>query len=238
MTDYVTSCTMKIDHLIADVVCIFVYFLILMWATLCWCWWWLWEIKITVYLAALSPCPGHPHWPRSYHWTPSPQSFHLPMCVATGSPLSWSHHLSPHWGQGDIHEVTCWSSLTQRRRSIVWTWSLWKMELLLLYSRLYRYRGALLTKSVTLKFSQGTVCCSNWQSIGTDEVTFNHVAKTWMGLPEEPSSRCRTIYLMVVSGLRSTQLHFLEGLRFSWHLWPALSSESQWALCSCDDEEE
>ena len=132
MTDYVTSCTMKIDHLIADVVCIFVYFLILMWATLCWCWWWLWEIKITVYLTALPPCPGHPHWPGSYHWTPSPQSFHLPMCVLAGSPLSWSHHLSPHWGQGDIHELTFWSSLTQRRRSIIWTWSLWKMELVLL----------------------------------------------------------------------------------------------------------
>ena len=96
-----------------------------------------WEIKITVYLTALPPCPGHPHWPGSYHWTPSPQSFHLPICVAAGSPLSWSHHLSPHWGQGDIHELTFWSSLTQRRRSIVWTWSLWKMELLLLYSRLF-----------------------------------------------------------------------------------------------------
>ena len=67
----------------------------------------------------------------------------------------------------------------------------------------------------------------------------NHVAKTWMDLPEEPSSRCRTIYLIVVSiQPRSPQIHFLEGLRFSWHLWPALSSESQWALCSCDDEEE
>ena len=139
VTDYVTSCTMKIDHLIADDVCIFVYFLILMWATLCWSWWWLWEIKKTGYLTTLPPCPGQPHWPGSHHWTPSPQSFHLPMCVPTRSPLSWSHHLSAHWGQGDIHEVTCWSSLTQRRRSIVWTWSLWKMELLLLYSRLYRY---------------------------------------------------------------------------------------------------
>ena len=132
-----TCCTMKIDHLIADVVCIFVYFQILMWATRCWCWWWwLWEIKKTGFLTTLPPCPGQPHWPGSHRWTPSPQSFHLPKCVAAGSPLSWSHHLSPHWGQGDIHEVTCWSSLTQRRRSIVWTWSLWKMELLLLYSRL------------------------------------------------------------------------------------------------------
>ena len=128
-----TCCTMKIDHLIADVVCIFVYFQILMWATRCWCWWWwLWEIKKTGYLTKLPPCPGQPHWPGSHHWTPSPQSFHLPMCVATGSPLSWSHHLSPHWGQGDIHELTFWSSLTQRRRSIIWTWSLWKVELVLL----------------------------------------------------------------------------------------------------------
>ena len=111
-----------------------IFFLqILMWATWCWCWWWwLWEIKKTVYLITLPPCPGQPHWPGSYHWTPSPQSFHLPMCVAAGSPLSWSHHLGPHWGQGDIHEVTFWASLTQRRRSIVWTWSLWKMELVLL----------------------------------------------------------------------------------------------------------
>ena len=54
-------CTMKIDHLFADVVCIFLYFQILMWATWCWCcWWWLWEIKITVYLTTLPPCPGHP----------------------------------------------------------------------------------------------------------------------------------------------------------------------------------
>ena len=132
MTDYVTSCTKKIGHLIADVVCIFVYFLILMWATLCWSWWWLWEVKKTGYLTTLPPCPGQPQWPGSHHWTPSPQSFHLPMCVATGSPLSWSHHLSPHWGQGDIHELTFWSSLTQRRRSIIWTWSLWKVELMLL----------------------------------------------------------------------------------------------------------
>ena len=89
---------MKIDHLFADVVCIFVYFQILMWATWCWCWWWwLWEIKITVYLSTLPPCPGHPHWPGSYHWTPSPQSSHLLLGVAAGSPLSWSHHLGPHW---------------------------------------------------------------------------------------------------------------------------------------------
>ena len=136
-----TSCTMKIDHLIADVFCIFVYFQILMWATRCWCWWWwLWEIKKTGYLTTLPPCPGQPHWPGSHHWTPSPQSFHLPMCVATGSPLSWSHHLSPHWGQGDIHEVTCWSSLTQRRRSIVWTWSLWKVELVLLTRDLLSFK--------------------------------------------------------------------------------------------------
>ena len=126
-----TGCTLKIDHLIAGVVCIFVFVQILMWATWSWCWW-LWEIKKTVYLITLPPCPGQPHWPGSYHWTPSPQSFHLPMCVAAGSPLSWSHHLSPHWGQGDIHELTFWSSLTQRRRSIIWTWSLWKMELVLL----------------------------------------------------------------------------------------------------------
>ena len=95
-----TSCTLKIDHLIADVVCIFVFVQILMWATWCWCWWWrLWEIKKTVYLIKLPPCPGQPHWPGSDHWTPSPQSFHLPMCVAAGSPLSWSHHLSPHWAR-------------------------------------------------------------------------------------------------------------------------------------------
>ena len=88
---------MKMDHLIADVVCISVYLLILMWATWCWCWWWLWETKITVYLTTLPPCPGHPHWPGSYHWTPSPQSSHLLLGVAAGSPLSWSHHLGPHW---------------------------------------------------------------------------------------------------------------------------------------------
>ena len=134
-----TRCTMKIDHLIAGVVCIFVCFLILMWATLCWCWWWLWEIKITVYLTALPPCPGHPHWPGSCHWTPSAQSFHLPICMLAGSPLSWSHHLGPHWGQGDIHELTFWFSLTQRRRSNIWTWSLcrWKW---VPYSRLERTR--------------------------------------------------------------------------------------------------
>ena len=128
-----TCCTLKIDHLNADVVCIFVFFQILMWAAWCWCWWWwVWEIKKTVYLITLPPCPGQPHWPGSYHWTPSPQSSHLPMCVAAGFPLSLSHHLSPHWGQGDIHEVTFWCSLTQRRGSIVWTWSLWKMKLVFL----------------------------------------------------------------------------------------------------------
>ena len=128
-----TCCTLKIDHLNADVVCIFVFFQILMWAAWCWCWWWwVWEIKKTVYLITLPPCPGQPHWPGSYHWTPSPQSSHLPICVAAGFPLSLSHHLSPHWGQGDIHEVTFWCSLTQRRGSIVWTWSLWKMKLVFL----------------------------------------------------------------------------------------------------------
>ena len=132
-----TSCTLKIDHLSADVVCIFVFFQILMWATWCWCWWWwLWEIKKTVYLITLPPCPGQPHWPGSYHWTPSPQSFHLPMCVAAGKPPSAGHITWVHTGRvcgpeirpnplgpeshPDTH-ITLWDlQLTQRGSQIIW----------------------------------------------------------------------------------------------------------------------
>ena len=40
--------------------------------------------------------------------------------------------LEPPLGPGWYPRSHIWSSLTQRRRSIVWTWSLWKMELVLL----------------------------------------------------------------------------------------------------------
>ena len=88
---------MKIDHLIADVVCIFVYFPILMWATWCWCWWWLWEIGKCL-LSHTAPLP----WPSPLTRVVSLDSLSPVLSLAVGygswqTPLSWSHHLSPHW---------------------------------------------------------------------------------------------------------------------------------------------
>ena len=95
MTDYVTSCTMKIDHLIADVVCIFVYFLILMWATWCWCWWWLWEISKCL-LSHTFPLP----WPSPLTRVASLDTPPLSLSLAVGCahwfpPSVGQHHFTP-----------------------------------------------------------------------------------------------------------------------------------------------
>ena len=66
-----TRCTPKIGHLNADVVCIFVFFQILMWATLSWWWWW-WQDALSPVLSLTDVCGS---------WQ---------------TPLSLSHHLSPH----------------------------------------------------------------------------------------------------------------------------------------------
>ena len=62
-------CTLKICHLLADVVCIFVFFQILMWATWSWWWWW-WQDALSPVLSLTDVCGS---------WQ---------------TPLSWSHHLS------------------------------------------------------------------------------------------------------------------------------------------------
>ena len=62
-------CTLKIVHLLADVVCIFVFFQILMWATWSWWWWW-WQDALSPVLSLTDVCGS---------WQ---------------TPLSWSHHLS------------------------------------------------------------------------------------------------------------------------------------------------
>ena len=137
-----TSCTLKIDHLIADVVCIFVFFQILMWATWCWCWWWwLWEIKITVYLTTLPPCPGHPTDQGRITGLPLPSPFTYrcvwqlanPPQLVTSLESPQDEFVGPRFGpilsgQSHIQLLTLWAFLTQRRRSNIWTWSLcrWK----------------------------------------------------------------------------------------------------------------
>ena len=86
---------MKIDHLIADVVCIFVYFLILMWATWCWCWWWLWEISKCL-LSHTAPLP----WPSPLTRVASLDTPPLSLSLAVGCahwfpPSVGQHHFTP-----------------------------------------------------------------------------------------------------------------------------------------------
>ena len=86
---------MKIDHLIADVVCIFIYFLILMWATWCWCWWWLWEIGKCL-LSHTAPLP----WPSPLTRVASLDTPPLSLSLAVGCahwfpPSVGQHHFTP-----------------------------------------------------------------------------------------------------------------------------------------------
>ena len=86
---------MKIDHLIADVVCIFVYFPILMWATWCWCWWWLWEISKCL-LSHTAPLP----WPSPLTRVASLDTPPLSLSLAVGCahwfpPSVGQHHFTP-----------------------------------------------------------------------------------------------------------------------------------------------
>ena len=82
-------------HLIADVVCIFVYFPILMWATWCWCWWWLWEISKCL-LSHTAPLP----WPSPLTRVASLDTPPLSLSLAVGCahwfpPSVGQHHFTP-----------------------------------------------------------------------------------------------------------------------------------------------
>ena len=107
-----TRCTLKIGHLNADVVCIFVFFFF------------------------KSSCVQHGVDVDDDDWTPSPQSFHLPVCVAAGKPPSAGHITWVPTGQvcgpeirpnplgpeshPDTH-ITLWDlQLTQRGSQIIW----------------------------------------------------------------------------------------------------------------------
>ena len=107
-----SRCTLKIGHLNADVVCIFVFFFF------------------------KSSCEQHGVDVDDDDWTPSPQSFHLPMCVAAGKPPSAGHITWVPTGQvcgpeirpnplgpeshPDTH-ITLWDlQLTQRGSQIIW----------------------------------------------------------------------------------------------------------------------
>ena len=84
-----TGCTLKIDHLIAGVVCIFVFVQILMWATWSWCWW-LWEIKKMVYLITLPRALANPTDQGRITGLPLPSPFTY-RCVWQLAPPSAGH---------------------------------------------------------------------------------------------------------------------------------------------------